>query len=196
MSTALKAGFVDPVFDSQAVFRSLMSATSYPGRVFTLDRTVSPPAPLGTAATALCLSLVDFETPVWLDEKARTDEMLTYLRFHCGAPVHDAPGAAAFALIADPLAMPRLADFHQGEDEYPDRAATLVIEVPSLTDGVPTTWSGPGIDGSIAPRIAGLPDWFWSDWDLNGELYPMGVDVIFACGDAVVGLPRSIKVVV
>ncbi|HTJ55999.1 MAG TPA: phosphonate C-P lyase system protein PhnH [Devosiaceae bacterium] len=190
----LLAGFADPVFDAQAVFRTLMSAIAYPGRVFTLEREVEVPAPLSLSATALCLTLADFETPVWLDGKAASPEALAHLRFHCDAPIVGNPEMARFALIADAEKMPRLIEFNQGVDQYPDRSTTLIIQVPSLTEGAEKTWTGPGIKGSIAPRIAGLPAWFWDEWALNRELYPTGVDVIFATGNAIVGMPRSIKV--
>jgi alpha-D-ribose 1-methylphosphonate 5-triphosphate synthase subunit PhnH len=190
----LLAGFADPVFDSQAVFRRLMLATAYPGRLFTLEGEVTAPEPLSLAATALCLTLVDFETPIWLDRVAATAEALAYLRFHCDAPLVPKPGAARFAVVADPARMPRLIEFNQGEDQYPDRSTTLIIELPSLTEGPVTSWTGPGIKGAIAPRLAGLPNWFWGEWALNRELYPRGVDIVFASGSAIIGLPRSIKV--
>jgi alpha-D-ribose 1-methylphosphonate 5-triphosphate synthase subunit PhnH len=57
-----------------------------------------------------------------------------------------------------------------------------------------TTWTGPGINGSITANIAGLPADFWLQWADNAELYPQGIDVIFTCGERLVGLPRTIKV--
>ncbi len=90
--------------------------------------------------------------------------------------------------------MPRLHEFAQGDDKYPDRSTTVIVQVSSLTDGPRTIWSGPGVNGSIDVCIDGLPDWFWDDWRRNNESYPLGVDVLFACAGAVIGLPRSIKV--
>ncbi|SJM32518.1 phosphonate C-P lyase system protein PhnH [Mesorhizobium delmotii] len=194
MASALAAGFGDPVFDTQAVFRGLMSAIAYPGRVVLIDRILPTPAPLNVATTALCLSLVDFETPVWLDHSGGSQDVLSHLCFHCGMPVTPDPGAARFALIADAVAMPRLSDFDAGEVEYPDRSATIVIQVPSLTDGQRTSWRGPGIERPTLAAIGGLPENFWQDWDLNRETYPLGVDVFFTCGKAIVGLPRTITV--
>ncbi|PSH62159.1 phosphonate C-P lyase system protein PhnH [Phyllobacterium sophorae] len=192
--TSLKPGFADPVFDAQGVFRASLVATAYPGRIVPLDRTFAAPRPFSPATAALCLTLLDFETPAWLDRQAQSGEAASWLRFHCGLPLIDETATARFAIVTDPLNLPRLHEFASGEIEYPDRSTTLVIQVQSFTDGPDTTWTGPGIKESAGVAIDGLPSWFWSDWDLNSELYPRGVDVIFTCGNALMGLPRTIKV--
>ena len=66
---------------------------------------LSPPAPLAPAAAATLLTLVDFETPLWLDPAAATPAVLAWTRFHCGAPVVDAPEPARFAVVTDPDAL-------------------------------------------------------------------------------------------
>lgn len=191
---SLQPGFADPVFDGQKAFRAILDATAYAGRPQDVGVDVDAPAPLAGATVAVCLSLLDFETPLWLDPKADGEAVAAYLRFHCGAPIVAESRAAQFAVIADPASMPDLAAFNPGEDRYPDRSATLIIQVPSLTQGPRTRWSGPGIDGAIEPGIAGLPAWFWHAWRGNRELYPTGVDVLFCAGRSVVGLPRGIMV--
>lgn len=190
----LSSAFPDPVFDSQSVFRDLMLAIAYPGRLIAFDRTVDAPAPLAIATTALCLTLMDFDTSLWLDARSETDGTIQYLRFHCGTPLVPDTASARFAVIAEPLSMPRLSEFHQGDVEYPDRSTTLIIQVPSLENGPRTSWTGPGIKTCREPAIAGLPVWFWSDWDLQREIYPLGIDVFFACAGTIVGLPRTIRV--
>lgn len=189
----LAPGFADPVFDSQSSFRGLLNAIAYPGRVHQLKRLPSHPAALAPAAAAVALTLCDFETPVWLDQSASAPTTLSWLRFHCGAPIVDAASEARFAFITNPTDMPRLSAFNIGEDEYPDRSATLIIETAAFTGGPQRRWKGPGVRGSIDVSIAGLPDWFWEEWALNPALYPLGVDIIFVCGDAIVGLPRGVS---
>jgi alpha-D-ribose 1-methylphosphonate 5-triphosphate synthase subunit PhnH len=56
------------------------------------------------------------------------------------------------------------------------------------------TWQGPGIEQSEVVSLQGLPADFWSQWRTNGELFPQGVDIIFTCGDRVMGLPRTTRV--
>ncbi|QRM32552.1 phosphonate C-P lyase system protein PhnH [Microvirga sp. VF16] len=194
VATLLKPGFNDPIFDAQAVFRAAMISTAYPGRVVSLTTEIDGPLPFCKATAALSLTLMDFETPVWIDGQSRSDEATAWLRFHCGLPLTPDTATATYAVVTDPENMPSLADFHQGDIEYPERSTTLIIQVPSLTDGPTMRWTGPGINGSIITAIAGLPSWFWSLWDLNSELYPRGIDVIFTCGNMMVGLPRTILV--
>jgi alpha-D-ribose 1-methylphosphonate 5-triphosphate synthase subunit PhnH len=123
-----------------------------------------------------------------------TSPAASYLRFHCGAPLTADPSLARFGIVTAAADMPRLANFGLGDDKYPDRSTTLVLQVASFRDGPDTRWTGPGINGALDLRIAGLPDWFWEDWQVNHELYPMGIDVIFATTNELLGLPRGIKV--
>lgn len=190
----LKPGFANPVFESQATFRALLDAMSYAGRVHELRTDLIPPAPLAAATAAIALTLFDFDNAVWLDAASAQGELPPFLRFHCGARMCSKPVEARFAVIVDPSTMPALDSFAIGEDRYPDRSATLIIQVPSLTGGRATTWTGPGIDGRREVRIAGVLAGFWEQWALNHELYPLGVDIIFASANAVVGLPRGVKV--
>jgi len=190
----LKAGLADPVFDSQKAFRAILNAMSYPGRIHSVDVAVEPPAPLDRATALLALTLFDFDTTIWLDAAAGSSEAPEFLRFHCGCPVTSNPAEAQFGIIADPEAMPGLDQFAIGEEQYPDRSTTLVLQVPSFTEGPETVWSGPGIPKRQAVRISGLPEGFWRQWALNDALYPLGVDLIFCCGSEVIGLPRGVKV--
>lgn len=189
-----KPGLADPVFDTQATFRAALLGTAYPGRIIPLDREISAPKPFSAATASLCQTLMDFETPAWLDDATIKSEAAGWLRFHCGLPTIDDTAKAKFAVITEPQSMPRMFQFHPGEPEYPDRSTTLIIQVPSCTSGPKTIWTGPGIKAEIEVRIDGLPFWFWHDWDLNRELYPRGIDVIFSCGNALIGMPRTVLV--
>lgn len=188
----LQPGFANPVFDSQAVFRTAMSATAYPGRLFSIDRSLMPPASMEPITAAFVLTLADLETPIWL--QSGSPDGIAWLRFHCGTPIAQDIRSARFALISDLGTMPDLIEFQSGDVENPDHSATLFVEVPSLTEGPATSWSGPGINGRIYPRIAGLTREFWEQWALNRELYPQGIDVFFLSAASVIGLPRTISV--
>ncbi|MGD1876353.1 MAG: phosphonate C-P lyase system protein PhnH [Kiloniellaceae bacterium] len=194
----LKPGLADPVHDSQRLFRGLLDAMSHPGRPIDLaalkDGPVLPegPLPLDPATTAAALTLFDYDTPLWIDWIADTPQVRAYLKFHCGCAISDRSQAAAFGLVTDPENMPRLGLFAQGVDQYPDRSATLLLQVPSLEGGPEVTLRGPGIRDAARMAPAGLPDWFWNDWRLNAGQFPLGVDIFFTCGATVVGLPRSI----
>ncbi|MBB4232534.1 phosphonate C-P lyase system protein PhnH [Rhizobium mongolense] len=194
LRSTLKPGLNDPIFDAQAVFRAALLATAYPGRTIALDRSLDAPKPLDSSTALLCLALMDFETPVWLDQPTTASDVPNWLRFHCGLPIAAEPAVAGFALITNTGNVPHLHQFHPGELQYPDRSATVIIQLPALTGGPETIWAGPGIRESTTVGLAGLPSWFWSDWELNAEYYPLGVDVFFTSGNALIALPRTIKV--
>ena len=191
-TAGLKPGLADPVHDAQHVFRGLLDAMARPGRPVDLPGSVEGPAPLDPATTAAALTLLDYDTPLWIDWIADTPPVRTYLKFHCGCPIVERSQDAVFGLVTDPKNMPRLALFAQGVDQYPDRAATLLLQVPSLEGGPAVALKGPGIKDGIVVAPAGLPDWFWNDWRLNAAQFPLGVDIFLTCGSTVIGLPRSI----
>jgi len=186
--------FTDPVLDSQRVFRTVLDVLAHPGRVSTLSAPDAPPLPLGRAATGVCLTLLDFETPLWLDAAASTAEAREYLRFHCGVPLVETPAEARFALIVDPLAMPPLEAFDAGTDERPDRSATLIVQVAGLTPERGRRLIGPGIDGEARLEVVGVPPAFWTAARANAACFPRGIDLILCAGDRVAALPRTTRV--
>jgi alpha-D-ribose 1-methylphosphonate 5-triphosphate synthase subunit PhnH len=194
MNTAatLAPGFADPPLQAQSVFRLVLDAMARPGRIKTLgEEAPMAPAPLDDATFALALTLLDFETSVWLDPRLGTPDVVASLRFHCGSPIVEQPRRAAFALIGEASAMPPLASFDHGTPEYPDRAATLIVQVDGLAEGEGWKLTGPGIDGQARLRILGLPDDFAKIWSANREAFPNGVDLIVTFGRQLACLSRT-----
>ncbi|WP_395055879.1 phosphonate C-P lyase system protein PhnH [Polaromonas sp.] len=187
---AISAGFGDPVHEAQAAFRAVLEALSRPGQRMAIGRPV-PGLGLGPAMAHLLLALTDDDTPVWWQQPGSAAD---WLRFHTGARVAAAPAHAAFAVIGDVAAMSALEAFAAGSAESPEQAATLLVEVPSLSEGPPVEWHGPGIRDMQTVRLAGLPDSFWTQWQANHAAFPQGVDIVFTCADAVLGLPRTTRV--
>lgn len=191
MPESFTPGFADPVAASQATFRAVLTALSEPGRILTLALALEPPRPLGLAAAAIAYSLLDGDTPLWCDAASRP--AAATLRFHTGAPMVEQPERARFALIADAALLPPLDRFEAGSDEYPDRSATLIIEVPSLDDGPALVLRGPGIPDDRPLAVSGLPRSFPAQWRENRLRFPRGIDVIFTAGSRIAGLPRSVQ---
>jgi alpha-D-ribose 1-methylphosphonate 5-triphosphate synthase subunit PhnH len=190
----LAPGFSDPVLASQAVFRTVMEAMARPGSIAQIDVAIAPPAPLGAAAAALALTLLDFETPFWLDPAlASAPEVDGWLKFHTGAPRTADPTAAAFAFIMEPAAMPGFAGFGLGSIEYPDASTTLVLEVEALSEGDTFHLTGPGIKGSRSLAAAPLPPDFAARMAENRALFPRGVDLVLTSSRRLAALPRSIN---
>jgi alpha-D-ribose 1-methylphosphonate 5-triphosphate synthase subunit PhnH len=190
---ALTAGFADAGREAQAAFRALLDAMARPGSIVTLPMLAEPPpAPLAPAAAAVALALCDADTPVWLDAPLAAGAVPAWLRFHCGCHIVGAAADAAFAFAAD--APPAMAALHAGDDLYPDRAATLVMQVPGFAGGTGLRLAGPGIDGAVHVSIDGLAADFVAQRAANRALYPRGVDCILVAGERALCLPRSTSV--
>ena len=190
----MRPGLTDPTLDSQRIFRGLLEAVSRPGRIVDVAGAVEGPAPLHPAAAAVCLTLLDFETPLWLDGAAARPDVLEWLRFHCGAPVVVRPEAARFALVADPSAMPALQAFDAGTAEYPDRAATVIVQARALLGGVGRRLAGPGIEREARLDVDGVPEAFWIWLRDNHAAFPRGVDTVLTAGRMIAALPRTTRV--
>jgi len=188
----LQPAFADPVAGSQAAFRGLLNAFSYPGTVRTLARPEGWPAPLDPTTGAALLTLVDRETPLWLDPPSRTEAVRRYLAFHTGVSVTEAAEVARFAVIVDPAGAPGLDGFSPGDPAYPDRSATVILQLPAL-DGARRSLSGPGIETTRSIAPAGLSETFWSQWARNNALFPCGVDLLLVSGDRILALPRTTR---
>jgi alpha-D-ribose 1-methylphosphonate 5-triphosphate synthase subunit PhnH len=189
-AAALLPGFNNPVDDAQQVFRAALQAFAHPGRLQTLPVASGLPDGLSPALAALLLTLADPDTPVWLPAGVPAAAR-AFLRFHCGCPLTDDAGAAAFVCVPAGYAMPALADCAQGDPAFPDRSATLLVEVGSLADGDTLTLRGPGIETTQVLRVAGLPADFRAGWRANNAGFPLGVDLLLACGDRFCALTRT-----
>lgn len=190
----MRPGLGDPVLDGQRIFRAVLDAMSHPGRVVSLGLDGPTVDPLHPATVAICLALVDLETPLWLDPASRTPEVSAHLRFHCGCPIVDEPARARFAVVAGPAAMPALDRFDPGTDEYPDRSATVIVQARTLTAEAGRRLTGPGIASEGRLDVDGVPPRFWEDLRANHDRFPRGVDVLLTAGLALVALPRTTRV--
>lgn len=188
----LGAGFTAPVLDAQSSFKAILNALSFPGRVFEISAPPDAPPGWPPALAAAALTLLDADTPVFLDDQAGSAAAEAFIRFHAGAPIVQAPGDAQFVILLAPE-QANFDAFRIGEDQYPDRSATLLCAVSSFSGGPPMQLTGPGVKTveDLAPD--GLSDSFWAAWARNHALYPLGYDVVMAADAFVAGLPRSIS---
>ena len=126
----LDGGFATPPVDAAHAFRAIMTAMAQPGTIVTFAGAV-PPAPVSVAAGVALLTLCDPETPLFLGAAQDNPGFRDWITFHCGAPFVTA-GLAHFA-YGTWDALP-LDGFALGSSEYPDRSATLIVELPELTN--------------------------------------------------------------
>ena len=191
--SSLGAGFDSPALASQQVFRAALEALARPGRIARVEAVRGSPAELEPAACALALALLDQDTTLWLSPALAAGQAGPYLRFHTGCRLADTPASADFA-IAEAHELPPLDAFSSGSEDYPDRSATLIVQVGELCEGEGWEMEGPGIRGVTRLRAAGLPVEFAAAWKSNRARFPRGVDLFLACGRELCGLPRTVRI--
>ncbi|MDP3862360.1 MAG: phosphonate C-P lyase system protein PhnH [Phaeovulum sp.] len=185
MRDVLNGGFSDAPVQSARAFRALLEAMARPGSIHALAG-ATPPAPVSPAAGVVLLTLVDATTPLHLAGATDCSAVRDWVTFHTGAPLVSAQ-AASFSLGRWEALQP-INLFAQGRPDYPDRSATLIVEVDRLApEGA--RLRGPGIAHEcrltlpeVAPFVA------------NRARFPLGFDAIFTCGAEVAALPRSTRV--
>jgi len=189
-TTLLQPAFADPVLDAQRSFRAALKALAGPGLVQPLEQ--APPLQgLAPASYALCLALLDGDTPLWLAPAFDTPTIRANLAFHCGCAIVSHREQARFALLDD-SELGDLQGFDLGNDRYPDQSCTLLIQLPQLDGGRPLAWRGPGIQHQNRVALP-LSEGFWRERKARND-FPRGLDAFFLAGHSVIGLPRSTRI--
>ena len=180
--TDLSGGFADPAVQSAHAFRALLEAMARPGQIFDVAG-ATPPAPLSVAAGVALLTLTDDTTPLHLAGSHDTAQTRDWIAFHTGAPIVGAEQAMfALGTWADLHPLDR---FAIGDPAWPDRSATLIVDMPELKPKG-ATLRGPGIKDSAQLN---LPE--TAAFIANRALFPLGFDVILTAGPRLAALPRS-----
>lgn len=182
---ALLGGFAQAPLQSAAAFRAALNALARPGQIETLEGAM-PPAPLSIAAGVLVLTLCDPTTPVHLAGAHDCAALRDWITFHTGAPLCGAE--AAHFTIGTWAALSPVSRFAIGQPDYPDRSATLIVEMAAL-EAQGARLTGPGIKS--AAQLS-LPE--TAAFAANHALFPLGFDTFLTCGSHVAGMPRSTRV--
>ncbi len=184
-SRPLGGGFADHPTASAKAFRAILDVLAHPGKIAEISG-ATPPAPMSVAAGSLLLTLCDPETPVWISRSLQNDAVIGWLQFHTGAPVVTDRAKAMFA-IGDWQELAPITDFAIGTAEYPDRSATLIVEMSKLVSQG-AKLRGPGIQDVASlnlPENKAFAD--------NASLFPLGLDFFFTANSSIAALPRSTK---
>jgi alpha-D-ribose 1-methylphosphonate 5-triphosphate synthase subunit PhnH len=172
----------DLVFDSQAIFRTVLDAMARPGTVATLpaadDRCpLADYRPLAAVARALLDHEVGFAVAPGDDEAG---ELARYLVAATGSrPV--APGEADYAIARAPLPRGLLTSLKRGTLTFPDEGATLLVLTPDFARpdaGPVATLTGPGIPGARTVRLAGLTAQDLAERRVANAEFPRGIDLL------------------
>lgn len=166
----------------QWVFRRLLEAFSYPGRVASVARPDQAPA-----LSLILATLVDAEVAL-----ADPQGLIAADDWRRLGARREAPETAHFIVARGDLA-PAFAP-PLGTLESPELGATVVLRVGSLGEGSPLALSGPGIDGATRLAVGGLdPAWLARRAVWNAA-FPMGIDVILVDGTRLAVLPRTTRI--
>jgi len=184
-AAALSGGFADTAREAARAFRASLDAMARPGTLHDVTGAL-PPAPLSPAAGALVLTLADTTTGLHLAPSHDTPAPRGWTTFHTGAPLVG-PEPAVFALGTGDSLQP-LDRFPIGRADYPDRSATLIVEMPSL-EASGARLTGPGIKD--AAQLS-LPE--TEAFVQNAKLFPLGLDFFFTAGSSLAALPRTTKI--
>ena len=190
-------GFNNPPIDAAHSFRALLTAMSRPGSLQPLPIKLPQVAKLTPAASLVALTLVDHESPVWLDDELNNHVINQFFKFNCNAPLTTDQDQAMLAFFAQCPTQKTLSGFNQGTASYPDQSATFIIQVNSLSHNAgnhTVTLTGPGIQTEQTLNVDGLTKQFWTWSQDNHKKFPLGNDVILAAPDCIAALPRTTKI--
>jgi alpha-D-ribose 1-methylphosphonate 5-triphosphate synthase subunit PhnH len=189
---SLLPSFRDPVHDAQDTFRRVMGAFSCPATVHDFPSIVTGPEGLNPVTSAVLLALADSDTPIWIDPLVGDAEPIAnYLGFYTGARFASEPDAAVFVVV-NGSQDPDLSKFPTGTLEYPDRSATIIVQVDQIM-AAGMRFEGPGLKCPV--MLSAFPLWtsFEDDWKWNRGLFPRGLDVVLTAPSQLAALPRSLR---
>jgi alpha-D-ribose 1-methylphosphonate 5-triphosphate synthase subunit PhnH len=196
--------FGDHIKSDQRTFRTALSVLSTPGVIGQLD--LSPalagsPSPGNPWTITLLLMLLDHEVSLSLEHVAGADDIGNFIVKRTRTSI-TSPESADFVLADSTHVDPELPlVIRRGSLHYPDDSATLIVEVPLLSDescgALQLLLTGPGIERERSLSIAGMSPEFFAARDEANAHYPMGIDMLFVDQTGqIAGLPRTTQVTV
>ena len=184
----------------QQLFRVLITALSHPGRVCPVDISgIYEGSGELLLATAQCL--MDHEVTFAMAGPDFAD--LAQKISHRSGAVEVELQKADYLFVMKALSNGLATQAKRGTIEYPDTGATIIYQLPPISEGRARTgppmpsvsFSGPGIRTACSPETPGLEI---RELILLGQAnheYPLGVDAFFLFGNqAIMGLPRSTRI--
>ena len=175
-------------------FRAILDAFAKPGQAVTVPQLADKPAALQAASVVMALALCDYQSPVWLSPRINHTDVRSFLRFHTGAPIVTDPAEAHFAIVESGEFAKHFPLFNKGNDEYPDRSATVIVQADAFEAPQRVRLEGPGIRLQHELAVAGFGPREWNLLSEDRILFPLGIDVAFVSDTKLVGLPRSTRI--
>ena len=175
-------GFDDLALGSHQTFRAIFAVMEHPGQIVTIHEYPDVPDVYNSASAATCLTLLEYETPVWTDVD-RKSPAISWLQVECESSVVTEPCLADFAIITKPGSMPDLDYFRTDPKKYPEKATTIVVQVDDILPVTDNKYFDIflGRDGQL--ELNGVPKKFRNQWQSLSGLYPLDIDIFFTCDD-------------
>ena len=211
MPTPLIMGFSNPVNDSQVIFRQLLKAMSEPG-VCVQANSPALDLPLYGSTFAVCQTLLDQQTPLWLAPSLDTQAIKHNLHFHTGVTLTNSREDALFAL-ASASEIDTFDDFLAGDHEYPELSCTVILQVDAVIAGKTDTihsseavtdiqpqeltqlrLTGPGIETEHCVSITNMTPSLLAYLVERQHKFPLGLDFILIDPAQFIALPRTTNV--
>lgn len=191
---SLSSEFEAHAIEASHDFRLLMNAMARPGSIQAVDGAREPVAGLNNGSVLAALTLCDHETSVFVQTGPHAENVKEFLSFRCGCILTDDLAQADFVFLNAMPDAELLARLKIGNSQYPDRSATAIIEVKSLSEAGNLVLSGPGIKTTHSMKIDPISSDLITWWEKNNERFPLGIDLILTCDDGIAGLPRTVKI--
>ncbi|MEM1107096.1 MAG: phosphonate C-P lyase system protein PhnH [Planctomycetota bacterium] len=177
---------LDPIWQprlQQRIYRALLEAHSFPGRVFDLPGELHDQ----TATLAVLATLFDTSTSFCDADGLISPE--DQLRLEASSATAD---EADFVLFQADLAPPEGFTPRLGDVYHPHEGATLVLYGRSITEGhTRFELSGPGIESTQSLHLAGFDTAWFAQREQWVSAYPIGVDLIFCDASRITAIPRT-----
>jgi len=191
-SVDLCKGFESIVFDSQYTFRKILKSMSMPGKIESFELELYPPYPLYPSTGAAVLSLFGPDTIFFSDHES--DEIDSWIKFHCGSKPETEKRKSDFALITSHNDLD-INSFCPGSLKRPDISTTFIVQVKNLTnnsDKNSIKLKGPGIKDYSILQIAGFDQGILEQ--RNKYKFPCGFDFIFCSPEGFACIPRTTSI--
>ncbi len=184
----------DEASDTQACFRDLMGAFAEPARWCDLRAPTlrARPSALYEASYAVLKTLCDHLVGLWISP-VLGDEAIDYIRLNLGVRMESL--ACADYVLLDSSDVSALGGLRIGYEEFPERSALAIIQVPEATAAfVGVKARGPGIRDEarfeVACELAAMFEVFESLRD-----FPLGIDLLLTRSDGkICALPRTSEI--
>lgn len=190
---------LDLVHDIQNAYRKTLDSMARPGLINNFHRQAAKiDMEIGCFNSTLILVLMLFDTEVKFKvcskREAEMTKLINQLTYAKATEIENAD----YILVlndAQPADLERtIRSAYPGDLRDPHKAATIIVEVHSLSNERDLTLTGPGIEKESYIKVLTTDSWVDLRADKNSE-FPLGIDLIFTDPqDDILCLPRTIRI--